>query len=109
MSHCPYCRRELTAFDTICKECYEAGYDRVTHPKPWWKPSWSFRQPRFTLSCLYVFLFTFGYFFVDFRFFWHSSNNRAVLAASAIALVMAVIESITEDGNPNRKTKKTPE
>jgi len=36
MSRCPCCRRELPGVETLCDQCFRAGYDRVTHPQPWW-------------------------------------------------------------------------
>jgi hypothetical protein len=55
VSQCPYCRRELPGFETLCQDCFEAGYDQVLHPIPWW------RRMRLTYNSLYVFLFVFFY------------------------------------------------
>jgi len=55
MSRCPYCGRELPRFETLCLKCFEAGYDRIAQPTPWW------HQMRFTQNCVYVFLFSFAY------------------------------------------------
>ena len=55
MSRCPYCRRELPGFETLCQKCFEAGYDRIAHPTPWWQ------RMRFAQDCVHVFLFVFVY------------------------------------------------
>ncbi len=60
VSQCPYCRRELPGFETLCQNCFEEGYDQVLHPIPWW------RRMRLTYNSLYVFLFVFFYVFIVF-------------------------------------------
>jgi hypothetical protein len=58
MSRCPYCDRELPGFETLCQQCFEAGYEQVAHPKTWWQRRQFWRQwPRLTLDIFYIFVF----------------------------------------------------
>ena len=85
MSRCPYCRRELPGMETLCDQCFRAGYERVTHPRPWWHRLF----PRFArgnfagFSALCVVGFAIWRF--DFPLFrarrMHSTDTSLILAA----------------------------
>jgi hypothetical protein len=100
MSHCPYCRCELAGFETLCKTCFEAGYDQVVHPKSWWQRGRIFRHwPRVTRDSVYGFLFLFAILFLRVRFdpvyAWTTRNSAllALVAAFFAALTESTIES----------------
>jgi hypothetical protein len=82
MSRCPYCRRELTGFETLCKDCFEAGYDRIVHPVPWWQ------RIRPTYDSLYEFLFVFGYLYLLLRI--NRDNRPTMTGLIVLALLFAV-------------------
>lgn len=103
MSQCPYCDRELPGFETVCQKCFEAGYERIAHAKPWWKPR---HRPRLSLNGLYALLFTFGFCFLDARFIWHDSTKIAALLALAAALAAVTLESISGDDESHTERKR---
>jgi len=84
MSRCPYCRRELAGVETLCDQCFRAGYDRVTHPQPWWHRL----RPRFTRGNFAAFSAFFVLGFAIWRFNFplfrarrmHSTDTSLILA-----------------------------
>jgi hypothetical protein len=80
MTRCPYCHRELPGFDTICQQCFEAGYERIAHPKPW------SQQLRLKDSS-YVFLFVFAYAYIIFQV--NRDHHPTMMGLAALALVSA--------------------
>jgi hypothetical protein len=81
MSRCPYCRRELPGFETLCQNCFAAGYDRVVHPIPWW------RRPRLTYNSLYVFVFVFIYVYI---LLWTNRDHHPTMVGLVfLALILA--------------------
>ena len=111
MSRCPYCDGELTGFETICKKCFEAGYDRVTDSRPWWQRRELWHRPRLTLNILFLFLFAFGYAFLrsQLRFYHRPAIKYSAVFALVAALVIALVESTRRTTLPGHKTKKAPE
>jgi hypothetical protein len=61
MSRCQCCRREVPGLITLCDQCFEAGYDRVTHPMPWGQRY----RLRLSYGSLGLFVFTFSYIYVQ--------------------------------------------
>lgn len=86
MARCPYCRRELPGVETLCDQCFRAGYDRVTHPRPWWHRL----QPRFSRGNLaaYSALFVIG--FAIWRFDFPIFRARRMQSTDA-SLVFAAL------------------
>jgi hypothetical protein len=66
MSRCCYCQRELPGLETLCQACFDAGYDRVVHPKPWWQRVQL--RPRFTRANVIGFFVSLALAFVLLRF-----------------------------------------
>src|SRR5579859_1255374 len=81
MSRCPYCRRELPGFETLCQRCFEKGYERVAHPKPWW------RRPRLTHHSFFTFLFVFVYTYIIFAI--NRENHPTMTGLVFLALIIA--------------------
>jgi len=104
MSRCPYCRRELPGFETICQQCFEAGYERIAHPTPWW------RRIRLTPNSLYAFLFVFGYVYLLGRIDRDHQPGLAGLAIVSFLLAAFVIligSALTDPGKPKMKLPQT--
>lgn len=93
MSRCPYCDRELPGFETLCQQCFEAGYDRIAHPIPWW------RRMRLTADSLYTFLLVFGYLYLLLRINrdHHPTMMGIVGLASVMAAFIILIATVMED------------
>lgn len=113
MSRCPYCGRELPGFETLCQECFEAGYEQVAHPKSWWQRRQFWRQwPRLTRDVLYVFvlvlLFLWGHSFLHIRLFrYHRlSILDSPLMWLAWALISALMESTRKESSKESERKK---
>ena len=81
MSRCSYCRRELPGLETLCRECLEAGYERITHPTPWWQ------RMRFTQACVYVFLLVFVHAYLILSI--NRDNHPTALGRVLLALILA--------------------
>lgn len=116
MSRCPHCHRELPGFETVCQKCFEAGYDRVTDPRPWWQRRELWHRPRLTLSLVCLFLFGFVYLFVQFfadTHLFHLTGpqpiKRIALTSLVGALLVALVESTRRKPRKDRKQKKAPE
>ena len=100
MSRCPYCNRELPGFDTLCQECFDAGYEQVAHPMSWWERRKYWRQwPKLTRDIFSIFLFIFGYAFVRFRFTTYRppTTKNTLIIALACAFIAALIASTRRD------------
>jgi hypothetical protein len=105
MSRCPYCDRELPGFETLCQECFEAGYEQVGHPKSFWQRRDLLRQwPKLTPNAVYFFLFVFlilwGHSLLHIRIL--DRYHRVSILDSpfvwlAYALVIALLESTRKD------------
>ena len=54
MSRCPYCRRELPGFETVCQRCFEAGYEHVAHSKSKWQSRQLWREIPTGLTASYL-------------------------------------------------------
>jgi hypothetical protein len=108
MSQCHYCRRELPGFDSICKNCFDAGYEQVLHPKPWWQRRQLWHRPRLSRSSVFAFLIVFTFMFLRIRFSLviPRTTKDASLEALAFALIAALIESTRRIPPPAKK--KTP-
>jgi hypothetical protein len=61
MSRCQYCRRPVPGLITLCDQCFEAGYDRVTHPMPWWQRY----RLRLSYGSLGLFVSIFSYIYIQ--------------------------------------------
>lgn len=98
MSRCPYCRHELPGLETICQKCFEAGYEQVVHPKPWWQRRQLSYRPRFRRGLVYGFLFMFAGVFLRLRLdAWISSyHHRTIRDSAVLALVFAAITILVE-------------
>jgi hypothetical protein len=105
MSQCPYCRRELPGFESVCKNCFDAGYEQVLHPKPWWQRRQLWHRPRLSRNCVFVFLMVFTFMFLDIRVDWvfPHTNKEATLWALAAASVSALVESTRRPRLPAAK------
>jgi 4-amino-4-deoxy-L-arabinose transferase-like glycosyltransferase len=103
MSHCPYCRRSLPGFETLCQQCFEAGYEHITHPTPWWG------QFRLTYRSLYVFFFSFVYGFIIFSINRDHRLPMLTLAilAFALAAFLIVLGIATSDPGEQWLTRPT--
>jgi len=106
MSRCPYCRRELTGFDTICKDCCEAGYDRVTDIRPWWRRRQLWHRPRFTWTNILSSLFFFVYAFLVFRIDAYHPLTWIELAVVVFGLALCVLLMGSNTRNSNQTTRK---
>jgi len=99
MSRCPYCRRELPGFETLCQECFEAGYDRIVHPMPWWKRL----RLRLTYESMYVFLFIFVYVYLlaAINRDSHPTMPELALLACMLAAFLVLIDiGMRDSGEP---------
>ena len=104
MSRCPYCDRELPGFETLCQQCFEAGCDRVVHPKPWWQ------RLRPTRDSLYAFLFVFGYVYLLGRIDRDHQPGTAALAILAFllaAFIVVVGRATRDQGEPKVTPRHT--
>lgn len=100
MSRCPYCRRELPGFKTLCQKCFEAGYERITHPKPWWqRRQWPKLTPEVVHVFTLVFLVLWGHSVLHIRMHRYHSPMilDSPLAWLAYALICAIVESTRKD------------
>ncbi len=104
MSRCPYCDRELPGFETLCQQCFEAGYEQVAHPKSWWQRRQFWRQwPRLTREILYIFVFVllllWGHSFLHTRLlrYHRLSVMDSPLMWLAWASIAALMESTRKD------------
>jgi len=111
MSRCPYCARELPGFETLCQQCFEAGYERVADPRPWWQRRELWHRPRLTLNILYIFLFIFGYTLLrrQLTFYHRPTVRNSAVFALAYALIVAFIESTRRTPGIGSKQKRAPE
>jgi quinol-cytochrome oxidoreductase complex cytochrome b subunit len=101
MPRCPYCRRDLPVFETICQQCLEAGYERVAHPTPWW------RRLRLT-SGLYSFLFVFiySYLIAQINRDHHPTIEGFVLLAFIVAAFLILIEVAMRNPGESRAPRR---
>lgn len=88
----------------MCQKCFEAGYEQVVHPKPWWQRRQLWYRPRFRRGLVYGFLCMFALVFLRLRLdAWISSYYRRTIYDSAVfALVAALITVLVES------TRKAP-
>jgi hypothetical protein len=109
MSECPYCHCTLPGLESICKNCFDAGYEQVLHPTAWWQRRQLWHRPRLSRNSVFAFLFVFIVMFLRIRFSWviSRSTKASALAALAFASISALIES-TRRPRPSAQ-KKTPE
>ena len=105
MSRCPYCHRELPGLETLCQECFEKGYERIWHPKPWWQR----HRLRLTHHSLYAFLFGFTYAYVVFGINrdHHPTMTGLVLLASIFAAFFILIDIALKDSGEPKVTRRT--
>jgi hypothetical protein len=83
MPRCSNCDRELPGFETLCQQCFEAGYDRLAHPKPWWQ---RFQlRPQFARDNFIGFFLLFALAFVRLRF--DLTTETSALISSLFACV----------------------
>jgi len=82
--------------ETLCDQCFRAGYDRVTHPKPWWHRL----RPRFSrgnfaaFSAFFVLGFAIWRFdFPAFRARWMHSTDTSLILAALIACASFFIDT----------------
>jgi len=88
MSRCSYCDRELPGFEALCRECFEAGYERLVHPKPWWV---RFQlRPRFTRDNFIGFFVFFVFFVATLRFDFPYFHVRHMQTTGTSALIACV-------------------
>jgi hypothetical protein len=103
MSRCPYCRRQLPGFETLCQQCFEAGYDRVTHPRPWWQ--------RFHLTSRSLYTFFFGFVYGCLTFSINRDHPLTTTSLASLALLLAafitIIASAMSDGGEPWLTRRT--
>jgi hypothetical protein len=104
MSRCPYCRRELPGFETLCQKCFEKGYEQIAHPKPWWQR----HRLRLTHRSFFSFLFVFVYAYIVLAI---NRENRptitslvflALIFAAGVILISTTITDSTEPKVPRR-------
>jgi len=92
MSHSSYCHRDLPGLETLCQQCFEAGYDHVVHPKSW-RQRFQLR-PRFTQDNFIGFLIFFLFFFVMFRFDFPYCHVRHMWTARSSGLFSALMACV---------------
>jgi hypothetical protein len=87
VSRCVYCHHELPGSETLCRECFEAGYHRLLHPRPWWRQV----RPRLNRSNALGFLVLFVFCFILLRFDFPQFHSRHMKTAGASAVIAALI------------------
>lgn len=105
MSRCPYCRHELPGLETICQKCFEAGYEQIVHPRPWWKR----HRLRLTHGSLYAFLFIFGYVYLLNRIDrdHHPAIMVLALLASILAAFVVLIDIAMRDSSEPKGARRS--
>ncbi len=105
MSRCSYCRCELPGLETVCDRCFQAGYDRLTHPQPWWRRL----HPRFARANLagfsVLFLIAFAIWRFDlplFRISRMKSTDTSLIVAALFACIAFFVDP-KEKADPPRK------
>lgn len=99
MSRCPYCRRELPGFETICQQCLEAGYQRIAHPKTW-------SQRLRVKDSLGVFLFVFAYAYIVGQI--NRDHHPKMTGLALLALILAAFLVFLEIGMGDSSGPKAP-
>lgn len=92
MSQCSNCHRELPGFETLCLQCFEAGYERVMHPKQWWQRVQL--RPQFARNNIIGFSVLFGFAFVLLRFdfpYFHARHMRTTEISVLLSTLFACI------------------
>ncbi len=89
MSRCSYCRCELPGLETLCQQCFEAGCDRIAHPKQWWQ---RFQlRPQFTRDNFIGFSLLFTVSFASLRFDFPYFHARHMWNTETSALIATLI------------------
>ena len=103
MPRCSNCRRELPGLETLCQECFESGYDRLVHPKPWWRRL----QLRLTLGNLFGFCLLFVLSFAILRFDFpefHANHKKTTETSAVISILVACVAFFYEDKGKSKST-----
>lgn len=92
MPRCSNCGCDLPGLETLCQQCFEAGYDRLAQPKPWWR---RFQlRPRFTRDNFIGSIFVFTLLFARLRFDFPYSHARHMWTTETSALFSAFFACI---------------
>lgn len=105
MSRCPYCRRELPGFETLCQQCLDKGYDQVVHPKSWWQRRTLFHRPKLTRNLVFASLFFFTITFLRGRASFAEStfdSSATIRTSDRIALLLTSIFALVESTRKSR-------
>jgi hypothetical protein len=100
MSRCSYCRRELPGLETLCQQCFQAGCDRLAHPKQWWQ---RFQlRPQFARDNFIGFSLLFTVSFASLRFdfpYFHARHMRNTEISSVISTLIACLAFFHHGGD----------
>lgn len=112
MSRCSYCRCELPGLESLCGQCFLAGYDRVLHPEPWWqRVRLRFERRNFLVFC-FLFLFSFAIFRFDFPIFRtdriSSSSTGTSAAVATLVGCIAFFRDLKDKGGARRTGAEGP-
>jgi hypothetical protein len=103
VSYCSYCHRELPGLETLCQQCFAAGYDQLSHPKPW-RQRFQLR-PQFTRGNLIGFFLLFAFAFAVLRFdfpYFHARHMRTTETSALISILIACLAFFHQGGGKER-------
>ena len=92
MSRCSSCYRELPGVETLCRQCFDAQYDQISHSKPWWQ-RFQLRL-RFTRDNFIGFSLLFSVAFAGLRFdfpYFHARHMRTTETSALISTLFACV------------------